>query len=563
MAVAIYKDKRSAWSRQMITDFQNDICIFVSVVLEDKMPPPFQRLRLREMAEKRFFLDLSGVNVGKTRNAAHYVAWRASCFGNADDIDAGQEIAILSHTFRGAKLVFDYVEGWYYTRPEFRKQFKKKPIHAPDIWTAEFKNNSSIRVLPSNIVRLSEGLAGERWNVVIVDEITKFPPNIISSKIDTRVNRPHEKLSLLLGNSVPEKILQNHTIYLGNACWTFSPIYREILGNIVEKAKDKDSDYGFQSWNYTAIPKDWEKALGVDEKLTKKHHSEMSQAVFDMLVMGICQNSSEGYYPAELVIPLQTNDVKVELIGDEDGIYILGTDPAGTENKSDFSMCVWKIVGEMAHLVYGYRQRRVEISGNPNAMLELIYDVVQKFRIKLIVMDWGGGGGQLAGHLFQVPKELNMYPIVKMEDVRDGQHILCMFQIPSRGIKKLFGESIGGDDILINRSHTLFQSAIENKKIAFAGSVGEGRKEQEIIENIVNVINEIIAIDRKKDTDGNFSLTSKGQFKFFSKGRKDSAMSALYGFIGTLIYRKLYMEATEEEESNYYTRFGESDEETD
>lgn len=564
MAIAIHKDKQNSWTSGMLEDFRNDICIFVATAIEGRMPPPYQRLRLRAMAEKRFFADNSGFATAKTRNAAHFVAWMASCFGDSENIDAGRTVATLSHTFRGAKLIFNYIDGWYLTKPEFRKQFAKKPSHFADVWEARFKNNSVIRCLPSNIINNSQGLEGERWTDVVVDEIKGFSPDVVRRVIETRVNKPWDELKKLLGKFTPDKILQNHTIYMGTAWWKFSPIYKDLIKFIVERSEEGHPDYGYQSWSYLDIPKEWQSIMGVDLKLIEKHKREMPKCLFDMYYMGKWQESSQGFYPAEQVYPLQKESVKVETKGDKDGIYILGIDPAGSEARSDFGLCVWKIVGGDVHLVNVYRKRRILMSGSPDAMKETTYSFCQKFPVRLIVIDWGGGGSHLAGELGILPEGVRMPPIVKLEELeKDGQHIICMFKGNSKGIQALLGkDGFSGDDMIVGRSHTLFQTAIENQRVVFAGSCKEDSEiEEEILENINNTIKEIIMIERKTDATGDFKITSRGQFDFMSKGRKDCAYSALYGYVGTEIYRKLYESSEGDDEDGFYTKFSEVEEE--
>ena len=542
--VAIHKDKDTHITRDMMCDFQNDIVAFVTYAVEKgKTPPPFMRIRLREMTKRRFFCDSSGMSNSKTRNAAHYVLWRCCCFGDIDNPDGGQMVANLSHSFRGARLLVSYIEGWFNTIPFIRYQFKQKPYRSQDnVFISLFKNNSVLRTLPPDIFGNSERLLSERWNVLVIDEIKGFRTTSLIRNIETRANRPWRLMQERYPN-VDENILQNHILYLGSASYKVLPIYKDIVKQIIDKSDEGDPDYKHISFNFNDIPEEggWRRLL-VDEKLLKRHREILSKEDFSADWLGIWQDSSDSFYDAEKVMNMGTLEIDIEKSGVSNGIYVVGVDVAGPEGTSDFTITILKILGKKkVAIVYQIRKNKVRVVGNVEAKVETIYGVLRKFPVSILVCDPGGGGGDLMRQLDTVPEDFTeLQPVLKYNDfTKDGMRILYPFSSSCDLLQEVLGNA-SADDVVLGRMHSRLQAAIEDGKILVPEMVtSENAEVQNVFNNIQNTQKELLGIDRKKDASGNLELTARGQYKFYSRGKKDSAYSLLYAYAGALLYQEL------------------------
>ena len=85
--------------------FINNPLLAVKAIFDFDLPP-FQINRLYEAWFKKFYMDCSGYGTGKTFFIALLCALRTILFPNRIS-------GILSHTFGGVKLVFNYFEEWF------------------------------------------------------------------------------------------------------------------------------------------------------------------------------------------------------------------------------------------------------------------------------------------------------------------------------------------------------------------------------------------------------------------------------------------------------------------
>lgn len=557
--------------------YQLDIIAYAREILEYPGFPTFQRIRLKKMMVTPFLYESSGYATGKTMCLAIYSAWRGNCFPEV-------VIGIISHTFRGAKAVFDELEKWYYTKPRFRAEvmnfhkkndlyefFFKKPIGCKNL------GYSKVRCLPPDLLHDSNRMQGENWTDGLFDEWTHFGKrgyDALNNVLLARARKPtyymQEHYPYL-----PQTIITNKRIFSSVGSYTYTRPYTKIKIAQQEMAKG-NKDYDVIGFSYEDYEAEWEKL--VDKKLIYDQKRELSPQMFDMLWRGRWQTGSGGPYDPQQIDDIRREGIKIQTKGEEDKIYVMGVDPATPAARSNFALQVLEVDMERGIdiLVYGMSRKSVSITD----MVNIIHKTILQFPTTVfIVCDPGGGGSHLMPELNTtwvniggIPTEV--IPIIEYSNEwtgKVGRNILLPFALNSLGIIQMYPSenrmnksALLSDADLLNRAHRQMATAISNRTIMSPCQLDEldivyaqtmSQEERTIREHIDKTWQELCLIDMKRDSNGLPLMDSKNFYKYVipSGETKDRPYALIYAEMGATIWRKLQKQQEKEADDEKLT----------
>ena len=285
----------------MLDDFLHDpvlaaSCIFTEALIPPPDAPftPVQELRIFGMWTHMFFLDSSGFGTGKTFCAATVAALRAVLMNN-------RHIGIVAESFGQAKLYFeDYFDPWVKRCPVFAAQVETSSkggyhvIHNDDGYVMNFKNDSTLKALPPNLLNDAKRLRTESWTDLLAEEWTAWPNlakalNIVQGRMRRPIGRGYDDKS---------PIFEQHQAFIGAADYTWRPCYQVVqqFERAVFQGKKK---YCVQAWNYLDYTGPWrELKYGINEENINAMRDRMPKDEYERVLLAHWMNDSTGYYLA-------------------------------------------------------------------------------------------------------------------------------------------------------------------------------------------------------------------------------------------------------------------------
>lgn len=329
----------------------------------------YQRLAIREAWTRSFYMMIWNRGAAKTTTLAIICILKALLY-------PGHSVLIFAASYRQAIKLFDEIIRFYVESPILQESCIKAPSKTPISCELMLKHGARIKALP-----LGDGskILGERGNTVVIDETARVPSQIIDVAIMPMLNVPTDPWETAK--------TQNSLIMGSTAYWQFNHLYSRYV-YYLERVKVKDKRYGVSTINLFDCPPGW-----LDIDVIKQETVTMTRLQWVMENLSIFPSDSDGFYPASLLESVRSKEVKIELEGKRDGIYVAGVDPA--RHGANFVIAVIKILGDKKHLVYMASLHREKIQTQVN----LIRDVVRRFNVKFMVIDAGGGGLHLKDEL--------------------------------------------------------------------------------------------------------------------------------------------------------------------
>lgn len=550
-------------TKMMIDDFRQDPVLAVRWILGMELPP-HQRLRLRGMWRKKFFLDDSGISTGKDATAAMCAAVRCILFPDWISTFLAKGIKQL------ANINEEYFIKWNSISPYFANEVEK--IYTPKgVMTVKFKNDSMIKLMAAGWDRDAETLRSERWNEVFMNEWHTYGNmDAIQRTAFGRVTRYHP------GKDVDglKEICGAHITLMASAGYKWMPEYK-IVSDWQTKINQGNHLYGRQRWDYYDIPKNM-RSMFTDEDIMKEMFESLPIEDALVEIIGVWQHSSSDFYDSLDIEDCRTNGLNIELKRtSEDLVYVAGVDIA--RNRDDFTIVILKfgehVNPEVVYCFRGNGMKTWQMSG-------MIHYVNKVFNLNSILMDAGGGGLYVKEELekdIQIigGREKKCSPILTQRDypVPHGRPILELFKWAKeyQSVYRYFSvefEGVHGDDGILDASHTMLKSAIQLKTISFpitsmvnidpkamerliesGFESSEAASEHRIIsENIDNMLEELIGVKRKLNKDKSFYKTQKGFYSWISVKKKDSAYALLYSYICYKIFMAEHFDDEDEED---------------
>jgi len=388
-----------------------------------------QKVILRAMWFKKYVMAIMSRGSGKTFLNAVVATLKAMLY-------PGYRVGLLAPTFRQAKYMFDECHRLWQLSPILQAATEKKPTAASDNCYIRF-NTSGGR--PGSIIQaipLGDGskIRGSRFFTIICDEFPHIPSDIFNRVIRPmaatvadpmenveRIQRQEElvKAGVLKEEEISDESA-NQILITSSGYFTFNHIYPLYCIYRDHMLQGRD-DYAAFRVPYTLLPKGF-----LDTKNVEGSRQEMSSLEFRMEYGAEFIPDTEGFYKASLLESCKSSTFSVQLAGDPDKSYILGIDPARTEDA--FAICVIEL-GKPCRIVNAlefYRQTFPD-------MARKIETLCMNYNVQTIYMDSQGGGLSIKDILAENNNKLPNGPILDCEDAlhlqKKGRHILklCNF----------------------------------------------------------------------------------------------------------------------------------------
>lgn len=286
----------------MVDDFIHDPVLATEIIFGFRLPP-HQQLRIWGMWTSPYMIDSSGAGSGKSFTIAIVSALRSILF---QDRVSG----IIGRGYGQGKLIYDNFDKWLISCPIFREQIRldKKhglmSVHGGEACQLTFKNGNIIRVIPPDFAKDGLRVASESFTDGYFDEWTRFQNYGAFNKVFLgRVRKP-----------IPEcypkddPVFGNHIFMSGTAQSTSHPAYTKVL-QYQDHIANGDRRYELQSWNFTHIPKEYER----EDNTAMSREAQMDGMPADQIeteIYGRWVADSVGFYNAADIKMCRTAEAK-------------------------------------------------------------------------------------------------------------------------------------------------------------------------------------------------------------------------------------------------------------
>jgi hypothetical protein len=281
----------------MVEDFIQDPILATKVIFNIDLPP-HSEIRLMALWQQKWLMDCSGFGMGKTHDLALCAALRHILLEE-------REQGIVSRTYsQGTNIFTSYFDKWIATCPIFRSQIalnkKGEPdaTHGGGAHVLKAKNGNIIRVIPPDFYRHGDRAKSESWTDGYFSEWTTYPDQeALKKTFFGRVRKPvpeHYWKMVEAGNT----IFDRHIFLEGTPNYMWHPAYA-LYEDFEERIASGDDTYAIVSWNYTHIPKKYNRLfnLSVIENMIRNNPPE----VVEMEVYGRWVKDSGGLYSAKAI----------------------------------------------------------------------------------------------------------------------------------------------------------------------------------------------------------------------------------------------------------------------
>lgn len=324
----------------------------------------------------------------------------AKCFGfnHTYDFTVDEAHNYFSNGFisHNSKYMFDECTRIWQRSPLLQNSTLRKPTHQSDNCYIQFKASvgkvgSVIQAIP-----LGDGrkIRGSRFFSIICDEFPHIPEEIFNMVIRPmaatvadpmenveRVARQRELFNrgLITKEEMENDGTANQIIITSSGYFTFNHMYKLycIYKDEMQNGNDK---YAVFRIPYQLLPEGF-----LDKDNIESAQREMSNLEFRMEYEAAFIQDTDGFYKASLIESCKSRVFTPQVAGDTGKSYILGIDPARTEDS--FAICVAEL-GKPAKIVHA-----LELQKQPfPRMATLIENLCDSFNVTKIYMDSQGGG---------------------------------------------------------------------------------------------------------------------------------------------------------------------------
>jgi hypothetical protein len=233
--------------------------VFMNKAIFNRDMPPHQRLEMRLMWFRPFYVGNDGYRAGKSTTATYVQMQQCILFSQWDE-------GILSHTLRGAEYLYrDHIKSNYDRNQVFRAFCSDKPRMGAEK-RIDFKNHSSITAYPSDVLKGGLILESLSLTGATIDEATSFSdPSVLWDVMLNRVTKPPPSVAQRLG-------ITNTVRILGAAKYTFQPIYKSVNGKgglvhlVIRRMAEWGREHGNRPLDYVFMSANLREHLPPDEK---------------------------------------------------------------------------------------------------------------------------------------------------------------------------------------------------------------------------------------------------------------------------------------------------------
>jgi hypothetical protein len=433
---------------------------------------PFQHVILMEMWNKPF-VNLVGVRGGsKSFLLGLFIVLKSL-------LDPGIKIAVVAVGLRQSKNLFDYVDNFWKNAPLLREIANKGDGCKSERDKFVYKFLDSI----TNFLPLGTGntIRGIRASLIIIDEYGDVPKTIIDtvvrgfastskdpsgkSKMAARIKKLRRKGVTSADLDELDKMVHaaNQIIKAGTAKFAFNHFAQEWEKNrkIILSRGNKEhlktliskdsvdtvdpSQISIIRMPYTLMPEGF-----INDATVHANKQDMSDAVFNQEYMAVFTRDTNGFFKASEIYDKCTADNAIQfegqliaepfyakLEGDPDKQYILAIDPAAVRDLAAFTIV--ELHPNHTRVVYCWTTNEDDYNEYKKAnqyqdvgtfyqfCALRIFELMRKFNIILVCMDYQGGGRQICEHLsndkFVVGDNVPLYPINSDHPLWNGKKL--------------------------------------------------------------------------------------------------------------------------------------------
>jgi hypothetical protein len=386
-----------------------------------------QKVVLRAMWNKNYVMAIMCRGAGKTFINGVFACLKCMLY-------PGHRVGLLAPTFRQSKFMFDECDKLWKLSPIFQDATIKKPTHQSDNCYIEFKSVAGKPGSKIQAVPLGDGtkIRGSRFFSIICDEFPHIPPDIFNMVIRPmaatvadpmenvkRVKREKEltEAGLLSESDFQSAQVANQILITSSGYFTFNHMY-ELYSVYKKEMLSGNEKYAVFRIPHTLIPEGF---LDVDNITSAR--KEMSSLEFSMEYEAAFIPDTDGFYKASLLEACKDKDHSPQVAGTVGKSYILGVDPARSEDS--FAIVIAE-VSNPARIVHALEYQKETFP----KMASVLEDLCLSFNVQSIYMDAGGGGLAIKDILAENHRSLPGGPILDPEEPahqqRTGRHILTM-----------------------------------------------------------------------------------------------------------------------------------------
>jgi hypothetical protein len=370
---------------EIFINFLRDYPSLASELLLNLPLSPHERVAIDGMWTARWVLNVWGRGCGKTFLDGVYAVLRCLLYPN-------EKVVIVGPSFRQSILVFNEAEKLVHRTEFVRQSLDDKPKHHANEYRMKFRNGSMITALPLG----TDGskIRGVRATVIIVDEAAQVPSEIIDMAVIPFMATYKDPMAKYLGVETDD--IRNTLVFSSSAYYQFNHLFEKYL-YWLKQLQLGNPDYFMTKFNYFDTPEGF-----IDLDVVDMQKKTSTEIIFRMEYLAEFPRDSLGFYPASLLQKCLTRFVSPLEKGRKGYKYVMGLDPARTEDF--FGIVILELEGEYRNVV------RVEAHKGKTlpVMKDHIVSLMERFDIVRVGCDAYGGGRALADLL----ADANGYTVV-------------------------------------------------------------------------------------------------------------------------------------------------------
>jgi hypothetical protein len=356
----------------------------------------FQRIQLRELWSKPYCCMKWGRGTSKSSLVAMYVVLKAMLYPNSS-------IGVIAPSFRQTGFIFDYIDELYMKSAFFRSATSGHVQRTTERSVVKFHNGSMIEGLP--IGNDGSKIRGRRYSIAILDEYSYHNEETIKLVV-----RPF--LTVQKGYKVNQLVICSTPSYRTNHFYDQYLRYKKL-------SLAKPELYSCTSYNFIDVVMADHNEFRIDLNFVYEQFSDSTLDEFMMEYGGFFPSEGSSFFSPSLISkcePRVPKPIEMEFFGDPDFDYVMGIDPARSEDGDNFAITIMKLLQDQKrHVVRVVTTKGTSFPELADLVREQMF--VRGFATSKICMDYGGGGGAIADLLAQPWwKDGNLFPAIVTED---------------------------------------------------------------------------------------------------------------------------------------------------
>lgn len=430
---------------------------------------PYQMSILNTLWLKRLPMIIAARGGSKTTMLAVYCILRSI-------LNQGVKIVIAGAGLRQSGLVFEAMEQIWKNAPILRDicGVNNPPKRSVLGYTWSI-GSSKITGIP---IGTGEKIRGLRANVIICDEFGSINPEIFETVIrgfasvqshgtfdKVKLAYQKELLSSMNIDIEEEKdnssgLSGNQIVIAGTSTYQFNHFYKYYKDycDIIYSKGDLGEGKTIQAEDYAVIriPYDHLPTGLMDKTILDQGSATMDSSIFKMEYGCVFAKDSEGFYPASAIynatcptlIGNKEFRFSCELSGEDGFDYVLGLDPAS--ERDNLAISIIKVSNPRMHVyTWSTNRKKFEKDRKKNSadykdiddyntfIIRKIHDLVNRFNIKRMHIDSGGGGMSILEGLKDKsklgPNDSCIYDMDNEDLIGEqGKHIIKVIQFSKR-----------------------------------------------------------------------------------------------------------------------------------